>query len=953
MKLKKLAQLIALIGVAGPAVAQEVRQDAPMARVEVTGSSIKRIAKEGALPVEVVTRKQLEEQGIVTAEQLIATLNINGNGSDNLASNADVASGAQRGNNGASSANLRGQGSDSTLVLLNGRRIATHGMKGSAVDLNSIPMAAVERVEVLKDGASAIYGTDAIGGVINFILRKNYEGLEAQAFTDATEAGGGNIHRVSITGGFGDLEVKGFNVLMTAAHSRNQALRGNQRDFVNTFQPERGVSVDTRGAPSANVYGTDIAPTLLATYDANGKLLNTGPVLGGVNYNGISLLDLPGGAGCSSIDGMGPYDEKLWDSLGAAYGCAWDTGRAAVLQQPVENTNALARATFKMNDHQLFAELVGSQVNVKKSFSPNQISPGRTTFGASSFYPATGPYYDRVYNALVSVFPNISTNYGLPIAYRWRCMECGNREIETETKAGRIQVGADGPLSLGSLGRFDYRVGLSRAFSESQSTLGSGYNYTAALAAALGTGKINPFLLPGETQTQEALDLIRSTSAQGVVLYGGKTILTQFDAALSGEIFKLPAGSVMAAVGTDLRREEYKFNGDARAANERPVILNAPFDDQNALDNVHRDIKAIYAEVMVPVTKDLELTFAGRQDHYSGFGSTFNPKVSFRYQPVASLLFRGSYNTGFRAPSFNQLFNGITETQYSGKELVDPARCPGGKFDSTKPGCELVTPVLLTGGKRELGPETAKQASVGVVFEPFARTSFNADLWEIRKEDTIDSFNLTTMVANYDLFPGAFLRNAADELVAIDQRWVNTGERVTRGLELGARTGDNWQGIIWTAGIDGSRLLEKKSRATRNAEFGESEIGKFTYVGDLGLKWKHTAYITAKRGNWSGMLQNVYRSGYTDQVLPGVESGRISPSNYNPEVDAYSIFHASVNYTGFKNLTLTAGIKNLFDKDPPFAITYESASGAGSSWEPRVADPRGRSFTLTANYKFF
>jgi len=958
VKLKKLAHLIALIGVVSPAVAQQLQQNTPMARVEVTGSSIKRIAKEGALPVEVISRKQLEEQGIVTAEQLIATLNINGNGSDNLASNADVTSGAQRGNNGASSANLRGQGADSTLVLLNGRRVATHGMKGSAVDLNSIPMAAVERVEVLKDGASAIYGTDAIGGVINFILRKNYEGLEAQAFTDVTEAGGGNIHRVSVTGGFGDIDTDGFNVLVAASHSRNQALRGNQRDFVNTFQPDRGVSVDTRGAPSGNVFGTDIAPTLLATYrtDSDGirTLLNNGPLVNGINYNGISLLDLPGGAGCTSIDGMGPYDEKLWDSAGAAYGCAWDTGRAAVLQQPVKNTNAVARATFKMGEHQLFAELVGSQVDVKKSFSPNQISPGRTTFAASSFYPSSGPYYNRVYDALVKVFPDISANYGLPIAYRWRCMECGNREIATQSKAGRLQVGADGPLNLGSFGSFDYRVGLSRAFSESQSTLVGGFNYTAALAAALGTGKINPFLLPGESQTQEAIDLIRSTSADGVVLYGGKTILTQFDAALSGEVFKLPTGAVMAALGTDLRREEYKFNGDARVANARPAILNAPFDDQNALDNVHRDIKAIYAELMVPVTKDLELTFAGRQDHYSGFGSTFNPKVSFRYQPMASLLFRGSYNTGFRAPSFNQLFNGVTETQYTGKELVDPASCPTGKFDSTKPGCALVTPVLLTGGKSDLGPETAKQASIGFVFEPVARTSFNADLWEVRKEDTIYSFDLATMVANYSLFESAFIRNPATGVLAfVDQRWTNAGERITRGLELGARTGGNWNGTVWGVGMDGSRLLEKKSRATRNAAFSESEVGRFVQTGDLGLKWKHTAYLSAKRGNWSGMLQNVYRSSYKDQVLPGVASGRIVPSNYDPEVDAYSIFHASVNYTGIKNLTLTAGIKNLFDQDPPFTVAYESSSGAGSSWEPRVADPRGRSFTLTANYRFF
>ena len=949
MKVKKLAHMIALIGVMSPAVAQEQPQVQGMQRVEITGSSIKRIAKEGALPLEIISRKQLEDQGIVTAEQLISTLNVNGNGSDNLASNADVTSGAQRGNNGASSANLRGQGADSTLVLLHGRRIATHGMKGSAVDLNSIPMAAVERVEVLKDGASAIYGTDAIGGVINFILRKNYKGLEAQGFVDVAEQPGAEIGRASLTGGWGDLDTDGWNVLATVAHSENKALRGDQRDFVNTFQPDRGLSVDTRGAPHANIFATSLAPTLLSR-TGNGPTLPGG---GTTTYSGISLLDLPGGPGCNTIDGMGAYDEKLWDTPGAAYGCAWDTGRAAVLQQPVKNTNALARATFNVGQHQLFAEAVGSRVEVAKRFSPNQVSPSSSTFTPVSFYPSTGAAYNDVYNALVKVFPSVAANYGLPIAYRWRCMDCGNREIETETKAGRVLVGADGPLNL--FGRtFDYRVGLSRATSESKSTLGTGYNYTAPLRDALGSGKINPFLMPGQAQSQEAIDLIKATSAAGVVLYGGTSTMTQFDAAISGELFKLPAGSVMAAVGTDLRREEYKFNGDERNIAERRAILNAPFDDVNALDDVKRDIKAVYTEVLVPITKALEVTLALRRDHYTGFGTTTNPKISFRYQPLASLMFRGSYNESFRAPAFNQLFNGLTISPYVGKDLADPATCPGGKVDTAKPGCASVNPETVTGGRRELGPETAKQGSIGVVFEPTSYFSANADLWEIRKENTIDSFTLTNMVANYDFFKDAFIRDAAGTLVTIDQRWMNTGERITRGVEVGARLNGKFStGSQWGLGIDGSRLLEKKSRATTNAPFGPSEVGRFVFTGDLGLKWKHSAYATYKYGNWSGMLQNIYRSGYDDQVLPGVASGKVSPSNYNPKVDAYSIYHLTVNYTGFKNLTLTAGVKNLLDEDPPFAITYDSNTGAGSSWEPRVADPRGRSFTLMATYKFF
>nr|WP_229505792.1 Plug domain-containing protein [Massilia genomosp. 1] len=452
-----------------------------MARVDITGSSIKRIAREGALPVEVISRKQIEAQGIVNAEQLIATLNINGNGSDNLASNADVTSGSQRGNNGASSANLRGQGADSTLVLLNGRRVAT--------------------------------------------------------------------------GGFGDLQEQGFNLLFALSTGENKALRGDQRDFVNTFQPDRGVSVDTRGTPFANVFATSLGNTIFS------RGSNTGPLRRGTTqaYSGVSLLDLPGGAGCASIDGMGAYDDKLWDTPSGGLGCAWDTGRAAVLQQLVKNSNFVTRATMRRGGHEFFAELVGAKTEVAKRFSPNQVSPNAATFPASSFYPSTGAAYNEVFNALVAEFPSIEANRGLPIAYRWRCMECGDREIATESRAGRLQLGADGQI-----GKLDYKVGAARATSESESTLGKGYSYTAPLAAALGSGLINPFLKAGEKQSQQALDLIRNASAAGVVLYGGKTTLSAFDAALSGEVYTLPAGPIMAAVGTDIRKEEYTFNGDLR-----------------------------------------------------------------------------------------------------------------------------------------------------------------------------------------------------------------------------------------------------------------------------------------------------------------------------------------------------------------------------------------------------
>ena len=289
-------------------------QTVKLEKFVVTGSMIKRIADEGALPLSVFTKLDLEQEGIASAEQLIMNLNINGNGLDNLASNADVVSGAQRGNNGASAANLRGQGANATLILLNGRRVASHGLNGGVVDLNSIPFAAIERVEVLKDGASAIYGTDAVGGVINFITKRDFQGLVANASSDITQDGGANLFRYSVVGGWGDLNKDGWNFMASLAYSDSKRLDGAERDFVNTFQPKRGISPDTRGTPVATLFTAANLPTALGLSTAN----PVDPANPAIRVNGINIIDLPTNtAGYAAFDGMGPYEEILWGAISA------------------------------------------------------------------------------------------------------------------------------------------------------------------------------------------------------------------------------------------------------------------------------------------------------------------------------------------------------------------------------------------------------------------------------------------------------------------------------------------------------------------------------------------------------------------------------------------------------------------------------------------------------------
>jgi iron complex outermembrane recepter protein len=974
MRLKTLVSGLALLGLAGHALAQNTQ------RVVITGSSIKRIATEGALPVQTISRAELERQGIVNAEQLISSLSINANGLDNLASNADVVSDQARGNNGSTSANLRNQGSNATLILLNGRRIAAHGLNGGVVDLNQIPMSAVDRVEVLKDGASSIYGTDAVGGVINFILRNNFTGLRASAAADLTEAGGGNIYRGAVVGGFGDLDRDGFNVLATLSLTDNKKLRGDQRDFVNSFQPERGLSPDTRGTPYATLFlPATNANTIPNVLTRPGQTVNgVGPLFNGATLNSVNTLDLPGAAGCASQPGMGPYAERLWNSATAApasqLGCAYDTGRAAVIQQPVRNTNLVTRGTLKLGEHMLIAEWLLGKSESAKSFSENQISSGSATASVtlpsstltntvtapSPFrnlaYPSTGAGYQRVFDALVAAFPSHAANAGRPMTFRWRCMVCGVREIDTETDTGRYLLALEGALPFATT--WDYRMGAGQAYSKSKSTLGSGFHNWVGLANLINNGTLNPFLLNGEQQSAAAVAGLEAISARGTQLYGGKYTTTQLDATASGPLFKLPAGDVLTALGVDFRQEKYQFDGNfgVNTDNINTWIFNAPFDNINVLGGVKRDVKATFGEVILPIVKGLELNLSARYDKYSGFGDTTNPKASLRFAPLDNLVLRASYGTGFRVPTFNQLFNGRTESLYSGAGVPDPATCPT-RVVGTQPGCAAITFNTYFGGVANLQPEESKMSNIGVVWQPVNEFSASLDWWEIRRQGTILALGVTGsngFVQNYELFQDRFIRNSAGVITHIDTSWINSGQTRTKGLEVVLRGNLNLGELGRVqAGLDGSYLLEKKSRLVNSVDFGPSEVGVFTRSRELGLRWKHSAFFSFLYEDWVATVRQQYSTGYAGYVPPGVANGNASTPLWDPVVKPYTLYHASVSYSGFKNLTLVLGVKNLLNVDPPFANSYDTNTGSGSSWEPRVADPRGRSYLLNLEYKFF
>lgn len=915
MKLTKIAQVVSFICITGPSLAQQSAADKPqkVEKIEVTGSSIKRIAAEGALPLQIITKEDIERAGIVSAEQLIMQLSANGTGSDNLSSNMGIANNGvtDRNNNGNTSANLRGLGASSTLVLLNGRRISAHGAKGNAVDLNSIPLAAIQRVEVLKDGASAIYGTDAIGGVINFILKKDYEGVELTAFADMTHDGGGNIGRVSILAGMGDLAKDSYNVMASLTYDKQEVLNAKDRSFVNGFQPDRGLSPDTAGTPFATQTG-GAGTGIGATFKT--------PDSGTQTFNRANLLSFQGK--CDSIPQMSQYQSVLWANPGFKYACAFDYAGQQRLIQPIERTNFVSRATFNLNaEHTAFIEIIGSHTETAKQFEQSQIT---TSIASGNAYPVNGPYYQNLSTYIPTFDPT------KPIAYRWRCVDCGKRTIETETDNYRVLAGLEGVL-----GKWDYKLGVSTAASKVDSVLTDGYMRTADFNAVLASGIVNPWLLPGQTQTPEAMAAIEKAKARGTRLFGGEATLVQFDGSISGELFTLPAGPIAVAAGFDVRKEGYKFSDGSTST---VAVRDAPFDAE--FPKVTRDIKAIYGEAAIPITKSLELTAAVRHDDYSIFGGTTNPKVSIKFTPMAELLIRGSYNTGFRAPSFFQLYGATGQSQVPGN-IADPVLCPLHPGDLAY--C-AIRPDSLQGGNKNLTPEESRQWTAGFVVAPLDWITGSVDFWQVKRTDRIYELTAQQVVANYTTFPENIVRNDDGTIKYIRAGFVNAEGDITKGVDVSLLANGKVASGKWTAGLDGTYINSFRSRVFATEAYKES-VGQWN-SRDLFVRWKHNARFTYTTGPWSATFSQNYTAGYKDEKPLGV-----IPPGFKEKVDSYIVYNLSATYSGFKNTSVTLGVKNLLNTDPPFtAHNVDFMAGAG--WDPRVADPRGRAYTARITYKF-
>jgi iron complex outermembrane receptor protein len=738
---KALGAGLAMSVATAPAIAQTTTAQTKE-RIEVTGTNIKRVEGESALPVTVITREEIEKTGATTPMELLQVISANNSlGATMLTSTIGATTFS------AQTASLRGLQGGHTLVLINGKRIngfagEIQGVQG--VNLAIIPFSAIERVEVLKDGASAVYGSDAIAGVINFILRSDYRGAEASAYYGApTRSGGGAQEKYSASFGFGNLERQRYNVFFNASFDHQKPLDQRDRNFSND-STENFLNNLGGFAGSSNTFPGNFTTGGIGIVGHNNATQNCG-----ANPNNVFVTAL---GGCFFDPARQQGVESIPD----------DKNRNFFLQGKLQLTN-----NWQLYAHGLYGKdenhfiIQGAPISSVFFYGPTGDIPATITV-----QPGT-PFYP------VAAATAAGVN-GKPLNVRWRTTPLGNRDT-TDTNTGwQVVGGIKGTFA----DRWDTDLSYSYAEGKTVEHTNGGFFLYSRLLPILNSGTID---LTTVNLPADQLAALHQSDFIGDV-FSGKSSTAAVNGKVSGDLFRMPAGAVAGAIGFDVRKE--KLNQTPSPEYVAGDITG--YGGSSGEIHGDRDVKAAYAEVNVPLLRSLELDAAVRTDDYSDFGRTTNPKFSLRFQPNRDILLRTSYGKGFLAPSLYQLFlpqiSGVSATG-----LSDPIRCP--VTGNTGIDCVTQFPIIF-GGNPHLQPEKSEQATFGIVFEPTTAFSVSADYFKIRLNNAItNGIPVTTILADLDQF-GALVHRGPPEgnlpgrITGIDQTYINLGSTHIEGIDL-------------------------------------------------------------------------------------------------------------------------------------------------------------------------
>lgn len=880
-------------------------------RVEVTGSRIKRVDAEAALPVVIIRAEELDRAGVKTAEaavQFIAQNQSLINSSRSIGTT----------NGGAAYADLRALGVERTLVLLNGQRVVKNPYSGVATDLNIIPTVAIDRIEVLTDGASSIYGTDAIAGVINIITRNEYQGLQLGASAKLPTGSGGDQYNFNITGGTGSLAQDRWNIFGGFAYTKEDRIRAIDRDFAKTgFVPDKGL---------ARTSGT----TFPGNYSQSATGVSTNPTLPGCN----------------------PTTSVLIPELFGPNSCRYDFTQAIDITSEVERWSLFGSGSYAVSDDMTASvEYFRSYNKVGNNLAPTPLTslPMRSNNpyfpGGAAGIPVTNPALDPT----------------LPISVGWRMEPAGPRASEIDNTTQRLLGKLEGAYS-----NWDYSVTAHYSDSKVENTFTNGYVNRQKILDGLAGNNGAPFLNPFGPQTPEGEAYIIANKILGRVqdiegkLYG-------INASTSGELIKLPAGSLAMAAGLEWKKEDISFK------NNFDLIRQAASSGLELAEDTSGDLKSwgVFGELNIPVVKDLpfaksiEIPVSIRYDDYSYGGRTTNPKVGMRWQAQDNLLFRGSYNKGFRAPGVFDLFspNSVTFTSNS---YNDPVLCPNGvPVAGADPARDCGQQFRqLQGGNLETDPEKSTAWSLGFVFDVARNASFSIDYFDYKVKGIIGALPETAVFGDTAGYADKFVRcsqlspsdaaaidacvpGTVDPLAYIITTTDNLGDIKASGIDLAFNASTNVSEIgRFALSLNGTYLTTWKQQLVAGGEY-YSALGRYSQELNFPVpRWQHVVQLGWQQGPWQANLFNRFKSGYDDQNDP---EALLDESFANNKVGSWNVFDLTASYTGFKGLTLTAGVLNMFGEKPPFS---NQGATFQVGYDPRLADPVGRAWFLQASYEF-
>jgi iron complex outermembrane recepter protein len=909
----------AMLALCAPVLAQEQR-------VEITGSAIKRVDAEGALPITVITREDIARSGAVNTEELV----------NSIAAVASIgginnATGAGSSTAGRSTISLRGLSGGRTLVLVNGRRLAVSvGGLGGSVNVNNIPLAAIERVEVLKDGASSIYGSEALAGVVNFILTKEFKGLDIGVSAGTpTRDGGGKTEKVTLVGGIGDIAKDRYNITASLSMDKESALFAKDRDFAKT----------------GNVF-----PYITAGATGQGNIegpFTPGRVVNGVwqeGTRGVGFGNAPGtgyGNPLAATDKCGDINMFKNPTNTAPRNtpfCTFDSNAFVGLIPERETSNLTLNAVFRASDTlEFFGDALYSKNIAVQRFQPSPVRRSFLTTDALFQQQGVDPVLlirpSNPNYRLAADFLNATgagAIVGQPLAITARVFDFGPRTQRDVTEQSRLVFGARGELAGQS-----YEVAYSTNKYELSGTVPDGYFSQVGYAKAVqASNDWNPWSL---TQSAAFNAAIAPAKYTGDTLAGtAKTNI--FDAKLSGDLMKLPAGAMAYAAGVQLRDEKYEtrpsaalFSGDIAGLGGAQAPVSRT-----------RKINSVFGELVIPIFKQLEGNVAARHDRYNDIGNADTYKASLRWQPMKNLVLRGGVGTGFRAPTLVELW--IPQTTGSSAQFTDP-RFPN------NPNLQVNE---VTGGNPLLNPEKSKQATLGFVFQPMDAVSITADYWKIDVNGIITAPSTQEIVSRFragdPAYAGLVVMTADGQVDTTRAINANVGSAKLEGVDVDVSAKFKVPGGSLHMNLNGTYMIKYDQTSpggTISRKVGTMVEADGTPVleadgGGVVLRWKHRLSATYGIGAWGITVAQNYYTGYRtgDRQIDG-------QPNFVPNQALYDM---NVSYTGIKKLRLAVGVRNLTDKNPPIYVPASNQFQAG--YDISLYDARARFVYGSVNYKF-